>query len=200
MNGPLDDGEPIMTALAFGYPDAAETLVRRGARVDNVVGAAALGRLELVKTFFEPDGRPRADAPARPVRWVPAPQSPKVLVDWALIHASKFGHAAVVDFLLRMRADPRLGDEQGLTALHWAAWSGHIDVMESLIRGKAPLEARNVYGGTVLDFTAWASLNAPRTPDYVPVVQCLLRAGADVAGVRPFPSGNRPIDDLLARR
>ena len=34
-----------MTALAFGYLPAAEALVRRGARVDNLAVAAGLGRL-----------------------------------------------------------------------------------------------------------------------------------------------------------
>ena len=36
---------PLMTALVFGYPSAAEALVRRGARVDNIAAAAGLGRL-----------------------------------------------------------------------------------------------------------------------------------------------------------
>ena len=36
---------PLMTALAFGYRDAAEGLIRRGARVGNVAAAAGLGRL-----------------------------------------------------------------------------------------------------------------------------------------------------------
>src|SRR5262249_22034637 len=37
---------PLMTALAFGYRDAADALVRRGARVDRLAAAAGLGRLD----------------------------------------------------------------------------------------------------------------------------------------------------------
>src|SRR5207245_10590336 len=37
---------PLATALAFGYHDAAEALVRRGARVDTLAAAAGLGRLD----------------------------------------------------------------------------------------------------------------------------------------------------------
>src|SRR5262249_50554689 len=37
---------PLMTALAFGYSDAGEALVRRGARVDTLAAAAGLGRLD----------------------------------------------------------------------------------------------------------------------------------------------------------
>ena len=39
VNGVEDDCSPLITALAFGQIDAAETLVRRGARVDNVSAA-----------------------------------------------------------------------------------------------------------------------------------------------------------------
>jgi hypothetical protein len=33
---------PILTALAFGYRDSADTLARRGAAIDHVVVAAAV--------------------------------------------------------------------------------------------------------------------------------------------------------------
>jgi hypothetical protein len=52
-----------MTALAFGYLNTAEALVRRGARVDNIAAAAGLGRLTDAKQLLataDPDGRHRA--------------------------------------------------------------------------------------------------------------------------------------------
>src|SRR5262249_48137876 len=49
---PAERELPLMTALAFGYPAAAEALVRRGAAVDNIVAAAGLGRIDLVKAFL----------------------------------------------------------------------------------------------------------------------------------------------------
>ncbi|MGH7468344.1 MAG: hypothetical protein ACRENP_10195 [Longimicrobiales bacterium] len=45
VDGVKGDGSPLMTAFRFHYPKAAETLARRGAKVDNVISAAALGRV-----------------------------------------------------------------------------------------------------------------------------------------------------------
>jgi len=69
IDGVDDDGSPLMTALAFGYAGAAETLVARGARVDNVLAAAALGDVERVKSMVAEGGglRPRARLVA--TRW-----------------------------------------------------------------------------------------------------------------------------------
>ena len=44
IDGLEDDSSPLMTALAFGYGEAAEVLARRGARIDNIIVAAAVGR------------------------------------------------------------------------------------------------------------------------------------------------------------
>src|SRR5215469_2707657 len=43
--GTGDWASPLMTALAFGFCDAAEGLVRRGARIATLAAAAGLGRL-----------------------------------------------------------------------------------------------------------------------------------------------------------
>ena len=42
VNGVEDNGSPLMTALRFHYPLAAEALAKRGARVDNVITGATL--------------------------------------------------------------------------------------------------------------------------------------------------------------
>src|SRR6266581_232801 len=47
----------VMTALVFGYPDTAETLIKRGATVSNIGAAAGLGRVEDVARLL-----PSADA------------------------------------------------------------------------------------------------------------------------------------------
>ena len=47
-SGVDDNGSPLMTAFRFHYPHAADALVRRGARMDNVISAAALGRTDLL--------------------------------------------------------------------------------------------------------------------------------------------------------
>ena len=133
VDGLEGDGSPLMTALGFGYLAAAETLVRRGARIDNVAAAAALGRLDEVRGF----------APT----------------DQALIWAAKFGRTAVVEFLLDHGADITASEE--LMPLHWAAAFGHMDTIEALLARGAPLEALNDYGGTVLDSTLWFVFNGP---------------------------------------
>lgn len=57
VNGLEDNGYPLACALAFGYSDAIDALLRGGARVDNVVTAAGLGRLDLVKSCFDAEGK-----------------------------------------------------------------------------------------------------------------------------------------------
>jgi ankyrin repeat protein len=44
INGLDDDGSPLLTAMAFDYGESVDALARRGARIDNVVTAAAVGR------------------------------------------------------------------------------------------------------------------------------------------------------------
>jgi len=45
VNGLLDDGAPLCTALTFGYQGAARALVECNARVDNVFFSSGLGDL-----------------------------------------------------------------------------------------------------------------------------------------------------------
>lgn len=47
---------PLMAALANHCPDAAVALGRRGARVDNIIPAAGLGRLDLVRSYVNEGG------------------------------------------------------------------------------------------------------------------------------------------------
>jgi len=77
---------PLMTALANGMRDAAEALIRRGAKVDNIGAAAALGRLEQVKEML-----PDADADSR---------------HRALALAAQLGNVDVVRVLLDAGEDP----------------------------------------------------------------------------------------------
>lgn len=56
VNGLDDDGYPLACALLFGYPDAITALVEGGARVDNLVAAAGLGRTDYLKSCFDESG------------------------------------------------------------------------------------------------------------------------------------------------
>ena len=106
-------GSPLMTALAFGYLNTAEALVRRGVRVDNIAAAAGLGRLadaaRLLATA-DPESRHRA-----------------------LVLAAQHGHAEVVRLLLDAREDPNRynpdGNHSHSTPLHQSALAGHTAVV-----------------------------------------------------------------------
>ena len=200
VNGLEDNGSPLMTALAFGYRDAAEALARRGARLDNIVAAAALGRTGLVGTFVV-DGRTLNHgvtfvAP----RWWGLPNDAKAHIELAFVWACKFGRTAVAEVLLEKGVDPAAKDTDSMTALHWAAASGSMDVVKRLLERGAPLEVENTWGGTVLDSTVYFALHQPVAGvNYPAVIETLIGAGANVAAVGPLPTGNKSIDDLLRR-
>jgi ankyrin repeat protein len=129
---------PLMTALAFGFPDAAEALLRRGARVDNIAAAAGLGRLADAERLL-----PDSDAASR---------------HRALALAAQHGHADVVQLLLDSGEDPDrynpAGNHPHSTPLHQAALGGHEAVVRLLVRRGARLDIRDkIYGGTPL---GWA--------------------------------------------
>lgn len=178
INGVKDDGSPLMTALAFHYYDTAVTLVRRGARIDNVISAAALGRVDLVDRMVLPGGRLRGDVPLTHGPWPKPRADPAVHLGYALAWAATWGHQAVVELLLDRGVDPASRDTDG-TALHAAAGYGHMDVARLLIAHGASLETHNSYGGTVLSATIWFARNAPRRGvDYKAVVRELIALGA----------------------
>jgi ankyrin repeat protein len=129
---------PLMTALAFGFRDAAEALVRRGARADTVAAAAGLGRLVEVRRLLAtagPEDRHRA-----------------------LALAAQHGHAGIVGLLLDAGEEPDRYNPEGhhahSTPLHQAVWSGHDAVVRLLVERGARLDIRDtIYQGTPL---GWA--------------------------------------------
>jgi Ankyrin repeat len=186
VDGIADDCSNLLTALAFQYPRAAEALEQRGARVDNILTAAGLGRLDLVRRFAD-------TAPARLPKWL---RPPLPLRSRALLWAAALDRLDVADFLSTDRDLLTAVDNQGFTPLHWAAFNGHAEMVDLLIRKGADLRARNTYGGTVLGGTLWAVANGDSTIDRTSVVRRLLAAGAvlDDASTR---TGNADIDALL---
>ena len=196
-NGPGDDGEPLLTAVLFGYPAAAEALVRRGARVDNVLVAAGLGRDDLVRSYVDDDGTLRPEATVRsPARWMPV--GPRANVEWALVLAAWLGQTDVTDYLSR-RVDLGARGPHGFTALHWAAIEGHLGLVDLLLERGAPLEARDQnHGSTVLGTAVWVAKNSAPA-GALAVIARLLEAGARPDGVA-YPTGDNAVDELLRRR
>jgi hypothetical protein len=106
--------------------------------------------------------------------------------------------------MLDAGVDHRASD--GLTGLHWAAGHRYLDVVRLLLARGAALESKNAWGGTVLDSTAWFAKHPPvdhphdaPDPGYLPILEALLAAGADVSAVHPFPTGVGSVDALLRR-
>jgi ankyrin repeat protein len=201
VDGLANDSSPILTALAFGYRDAADTLARRGASINHVVVAAAVGRLDLVREWVV-DGQTLANAhgPYVGPYWVHIPDDAKGQIEMALVWACKFGRADVAHFLLDRGVDAASKDNDQMTALHWASSRGVLDVMETLLARGAPLEVRNTWGGTVVDSTAWFAVNFPMPgADYPRVIERLLKAGADPNEVYPPTTGIEAIDRILLK-
>ena len=129
----------LMPALGNQRPEGAAWLADHGAEVD-LVSAAGLGRLDLVRTYIDVPG-------AR--------------LGQAVVYASRYGHIGIVAFLLERGADPGEQDANGFTGLHWAAHGGYVDIVRLLLAHGAPLEVQNRFGGTVLGQALWSAENAP---------------------------------------
>jgi ankyrin repeat protein len=131
-------GSPLMTALAFGYSDAAQALARRGARVDNIAAAAGLGRVAEVARLLA-----TADSESR---------------HRALALAAQHGHVEIVRLLLDAGEDPSRYNPEGnhahSTPLHQAALAGHEAVVRLLVERGAGLDLKDkIHHGTPL---GWA--------------------------------------------
>jgi len=196
VNGVEDNSSPLMTAFRFHYPLAAEALARRGARVDNIITAAALGRTELVDTFLTDDGQLAPDVRLANVRWPRLPRDPRVHLGYAMTWAATYGKRDVVELMLRKGVEPP-GKDDDATAIHFAAAYGHMDIVRLLVQHGVSLETLNSYDGTVLSGTLWYAFNAPVPGvDYPAVVRELIALGA-----RPdaFPGLQRRVDEVLSR-
>jgi ankyrin repeat protein len=201
VNGLEDNGSPVLTALAFGYRDAAETLARRGARIDHVVVAAAVGRIDLVGEWvIDPSTLSKAHAPYKGPYWVHIPEDTKGQIELSLVAACRFGRADIARFLLERGVSASSQDHDKMTALHWASARGMYEIMEVLIARQAPLEVRNTWGGTVVDSVAWFAVNDPQPGvDYAKVIERLLEAGADPDEIYPPLTGIAEVDAVIVR-
>ena len=170
VDGPA--GRSIVNAcLANGRPRGAALMAGHGARLD-LEGAAGVGRLDLVRSFFNDDGTPKTSAI-------------RAQMNNGLAWACEYGRTAVVDFLLQrgMQIDARV-PHHGQTGLHWAASNAHVDTVKLLLERRAPVNAKDeTWGSTPLGWAlyGWGHQRSGEARErYYEVVALLVAAGAVV--------------------
>jgi ankyrin repeat protein len=140
---------PLDWAATMGSTKVADLLLTHGAQGMNLVAAASLGKLELVRTFLS-SGAPQASLARRAVPTEPndhwgadsACMKGDVISD-AFYGACRNGHTAVAALLLERGADVNAKGVFGGTALHWAAINGHKDTVLFLLAHGADLAIRD---------------------------------------------------------
>jgi ankyrin repeat protein len=157
-------GPLINICLANGRVQSAEFLATRGATLD-LEGAAGLGRLDVVKSFFDESGALR-------------PSATQMQMERAFLWAAEYGRNPVVDFLLQRGVPLETQANTGQTALHWAVIGGHIDTIKLLLERGASLEAKNAHGGTPLGQALWSATHGNPKIDYAQITDLLRSHGA----------------------
>lgn len=222
VDGLPEGWNPLIAALHNDRPEAAAFLAARGARLD-LEGAAGVGRLDVVKSFFKEESirtgsgsdRPlltsssdrsliRTESSDRPLLTSSSDRVSRLQgatiaqLQSGFIWACEYGRKHVVEFLLDKGVDLRAGQNTGQTALHLAVHRGQLEIIKLLLERGAPLEARNVYGGTVLGQATWSVIHGERSIDFVPVIEALLAAGARIEEA-DYPTGKERVDEVLRR-
>ncbi len=172
----------VMACLGNGCPEAAAFLAARGVPLD-IVGAAGIGRLDVVKSFFDATGAAKDGLGAD-------------VVHTAFRYACFYGRNDVVEFLVGHGVDLADSSGDGQTGLHYAAMGGKLETVKLLLKHGAPLEALNSYGGTVLGQTLWSAAHGGDPKLFAPLVEALITAGAKLYREPPV---NPEIDAILTR-
>jgi hypothetical protein len=162
-------GSIVNACLANGRGGAAAYLARRGARLD-LEGAAGVGELDVVKSFFHEDGSLKANA---------TKEQMKSGFNWAC----EYGWSRVVDFLLQRGID--VGERhRGATGLNWAALGAHVETVKLLLERKAPVDDEDeTWSGTPLGWAlhGWMNPSPEIVRDgYYEVAALLVAAGSTV--------------------
>ena len=99
--------------------------------------------------------------------------TPAVAADDPLVKAAADGNVATVTRLLAAGSSPDSHNDDGLTALNWAAYAGHAAVVRLLLAKHAAVDSHANAEG-------WTPLMNAAAGGYNDVVTLLLTAGADV--------------------
>jgi ankyrin repeat protein len=150
---PLDVKDPaaLDPSLTNHAPRAAEKLIELGAKPD-VLAAAALGRMDLLRACFDGRGRLKS-RPRRRGRTM----GERDAIGLALLYAYVRDQRQAVDFLLEKDGNWNMIGVNNGTALHRAAWAGDLPMVERLVAKGADINNRdNPFLGTPI---GWAAHN-----------------------------------------
>jgi ankyrin repeat protein len=139
-HGAVIEHSTLMTALVFGMEDAAEALVRRGAKVDDIAEAAGLGRVDQVRSMY--------------------PKATPLERQRALAISAQLGKLDVLRFLLDEGEDPNRYNPPAMhahgTPLHHAVAAGRDGAVRLLIEHGADPKIRDKnWSGTALDWAVY---------------------------------------------
>jgi hypothetical protein len=145
-----DDGMPMATALSFYYPKAAVALEMSGARADNVIFAAALGRLDTVRAMVEKGSLGRytlGSLDNRDGAWTGTALALADMragaLEQAFVYAAMCGQTDVIGYLLEQGVDINAGPCRNETGLHLATWVGDLDMVKFLVENGADISKRD---------------------------------------------------------
>jgi ankyrin repeat protein len=147
----LKRDDALDASLANHSPAAAEKIIELGAKAD-VLAAAALGRMDLLRSFFGRDGR-LLSRPRRHRKEMPERDA----IGLAVLYAYVRGQREAVDFLLEKDGNWDVIGVNNGTALHRAAWNGDLEMVQRLVGKGANISNRdNPFNSTPL---SWAQHN-----------------------------------------
>lgn len=147
----LTSDESMAAALANHAPRAAEKMIALGAE-PNLLTAAALGRMDLLRGFFDEAGA-LVSRPRRHGREL----SERDAIGLALLYAYVRRELEAVDFLIEKDGNWNMTGVNNGTALHRAAWSGDLPMVQRLVARGADIANRdNPFVSTPL---SWAEHN-----------------------------------------
>jgi uncharacterized protein len=142
---PLEDLTPLIIASVKGFTEIATHLIEMGADVNAtskqgvtpLMGAAMNGHADLVTLLATKNTN--------------LDQLSEMQYSENALHlASRNGHTAVIEALLKAGADVNALEGTHSTALMYAAYYGHLDAVELLIQQGAELNVRDNGGHTAL--------------------------------------------------
>lgn len=151
---------PFDWAATMGSSKVADLLLERGAQGMNLLAAASLGKLDLVRAFLDSashlESLAKQPLPSEPDdHWIADSARMKGdVVSDAFYRACRNGHIQVAALLLERGADVNAKGVFGGTGLHWAAINGHKDAVAFLVAHGADRTIRDTKFGSTPE--GWA--------------------------------------------